>query len=180
MKRFSFLIISVFPFFLSAQVRSDSLRREVTIEKDFTPIVRDASKINTLPEVEAPTVTKQSIRYSDWTVPAPLEPRAVLLAPGGFGEKPEENQSRGYVDFGIGNYLNMVGNAGYRILQNDKDKLGVFATSLYLRNGGLQSIVNGGLSRLEEDASARRASGRRLSSLLREAGFSRRTGLSLG
>mgnify|MGYP001509238158 CR=1 FL=1 len=52
MKRFSFLIISVFPFFLSAQVRSDSLRREVTIEKDFTPIVRDASKINTLPEVE--------------------------------------------------------------------------------------------------------------------------------
>ena len=79
--------------------------------------VRDASKINTLPEVEAPTVTKQSIRYSDWTVPAPLEPRAVLLAPGGFGEKPEENQSRGYVDFGIGNYLNMVGNAGYRILQ---------------------------------------------------------------
>ena len=126
MKRFSFLIISVFPFFLSAQVRSDSLRREVTIEKDFTPIVRDASKINTLPEVEAPTVTKQSIRYSDWTVPAPLEPRAVLLAPGGFGEKPEENQSRGYVDFGIGNYLNMVGNAGYRILQNDKDKLGVW------------------------------------------------------
>ena len=74
MKRFSFLIISVFPFFLSAQVRSDSLRREVTIEKDFTPIVRDASKINTLPEVEAPTVTKQSIRYSDWTVPTPLEP----------------------------------------------------------------------------------------------------------
>ena len=126
MKRFSFLIISVFPFFLSAQVRSDSLRREVTIEKDFTPIVRDASKINTLPEVEAPTVTKQSIRYSDWTVPAPLEPCAVLLAPGGFGEKTEENQSRGYVDFGIGNYLNMVGNAGYRILQNDKDKLGVW------------------------------------------------------
>lgn len=58
--------------------------------KDFTPIVRDASKINTLPEVEAPTVTKQSIRYSDWTVPAPLEPCAVLLAPGGFGEKPKK------------------------------------------------------------------------------------------
>ena len=30
------------------------------------------------------------------------------------------------MDFGIGNYLNMVGNAGYRILQNDKDKLGVW------------------------------------------------------
>ena len=57
MKRFSFLTILIIPFMLSAQ-QADSLRREVTIEKDFTPIVRDASKINTLPEVEAPTVTR--------------------------------------------------------------------------------------------------------------------------
>ena len=89
MKRFSFLIISVFPFFLSAQVRSDSLRREVTIEKDFTPIVRDESNSKTWPEDEAPTVTRQSIRYSDGPGPAPLEPCAVWLAPGGFVEKTE-------------------------------------------------------------------------------------------
>ena len=126
MKRFLFLIILAFPVVVSAQERSDSLRREVTIEKDFTPIVRDASKINTLPEVEAPTVTRRSIRYSDWSVPASLEARSVLLPPGGFGEKPRENLSRGYVDFGMGNYWNMAGNAGYRILQNEKDKLGVW------------------------------------------------------
>ena len=126
MKRFSFLIILAFPVMMSAQERSDSLRREVTIEKDFTPIVRDASKINTLPEVETPTVTRRSIRYSDWSVPASLEARPVLLPPGGFGEKPRENLSRGYVDFGLGNYWNMAGNAGYRILQNEKNQLGVW------------------------------------------------------
>ena len=120
------MIILAFPLIMSAQERSDSLRREVTIEKDFTPIVRDASKINTLPEVEAPTVTRRSIRYSDWSVPAPLEARPVLLPPGGFGEKPRENLSRGYVDFGLGNYWNMAGNAGYRILQNEKNQLGVW------------------------------------------------------
>ena len=102
------------------------MRREVTIEKDFTPIVRDASKINTLPEVEAPTVTRQSIQYSDWTVPAPLEARAVLLPPGGFGDPVRENLKRGYFDFGLGNYWNMAGNAGYRILQSEKDQLGVW------------------------------------------------------
>lgn len=112
MKRFSFLTILIVPFVLSAQERADSLRREVTIEKDFTPIVRDASKINTLPEVEASTVTRQSIQYSDWTVPAPLEARAVLLPPGGFGDPVRENLKRGYFDFGLGNYWNMAGNAG--------------------------------------------------------------------
>lgn len=125
MKRFSFLTILIIPFMLSAQ-QADSLRREVTIEKDFTPIVRDASKINTLPEVEAPVVTRQSIQYSDWTVPASLEARAVQLQPGGFGDPARENGSRGYFDFGLGNYWNMVGNAGYRILQNEKDRLGVW------------------------------------------------------
>ena len=125
MKRFSFLTILIIPFALSAQ-QADSLRREVTIEKDFTPIVRDASKINTLPEVEAPTVTRQSIQYSDWTVPAPLEARAVLLPAGGFGDPAGENLKRGYFDFGLGNYWNMVGNAGYRILQSEKDQLGVW------------------------------------------------------
>ncbi|WP_286007999.1 hypothetical protein [Barnesiella viscericola] len=126
MKRFSFLTILIVPFVLSAQESADSLRREVTIEKDFTPIVRDASKINTLPEVEAPTVTRQSIQYSDWTVPAPLEARAVLLPPGGFGDPARENLKRGYFDFGLGNYWNMAGNAGYRILQSEKDQLGVW------------------------------------------------------
>lgn len=125
MRRFSFLTILIIPFALSAQ-QADSLRREVTIEKDFTPIVRDASKINTLPEVEAPTVTRQSIQYSDWTVPAPLEARAVLLPAGGFGDPARENLKRGYSDFGLGNYWNMAGNAGYRILQSEKDQLGVW------------------------------------------------------
>ena len=30
--------------------KEESLKREVTIEKEFTPIVNDASKINTLPK----------------------------------------------------------------------------------------------------------------------------------
>lgn len=126
MKRFSFLIILVFPLFAWTQEQSDSLRREVTIEKDFTPIVRDASKINTLPEVEAPTVTKHSIQYSDWTIPASLEASAVLLPPSGFDDPLRKNLSRGYFDFGMGNYWNMAGNFGYRILQSETDRLGVW------------------------------------------------------
>lgn len=125
MKRFSFFTILTIPFVLSAQ-QADSLRREVTIEKDFTPIVRDASKINTLPEVEEPTVTRQSIQFSDWTVPAPLEAGVVQLQPGGFGDPARENRQRGYFDFGLGNYWNLAGNAGYRILQNEKDRLNVW------------------------------------------------------
>ncbi len=126
MKRFLYLIWFTLPLLASAQERTDSLRREITIEKDFTPIVRDASKINTLPEVEKPTVTKQKIQYSDWTAPATLDSYGVLLSPTGFTTHAQQAQQRGYFDFALGNYWNMIGNAGYRILHNEKDRLGVW------------------------------------------------------
>ncbi len=116
----------LFPATLMAQTAGDTLRREVTIEKDFAPIVRDASKINTLPEIEELTVTKQAIAYSDWTVPATVEPVGTWIPPVGLSTVSSEAK-RGYLDVAMGNYWNVVGNVGYRILQSDRNRLNVWA-----------------------------------------------------
>ncbi len=126
MKRLYIGISLLFPATLLAQTVSDTLRREVTIEKDFTPIVRDASKINTLPAVEELTVVKQAIKYSDWAIPATFEPTEVSMPLAGFSAIPRSKTERGYVDFAMGNYWNIIGNAGYRILRNERDRLGVW------------------------------------------------------
>ena len=63
---------------MSAQ--QDSLRREVVVEKNFTPIVHDASKINVMPAVVAPNTAKQKILYSEWSVPG-LHPLQQCFAP---------------------------------------------------------------------------------------------------
>ena len=78
--------------------KEESLKREVTIEKEFTPIVNDASKINTLPEIDNPVVTKPSIRYSDWAVPMTTGPILQILPSGNFGMQPAVNPKLAKLD----------------------------------------------------------------------------------
>ena len=83
--------------------KEESLKREVTIEKEFTPIVNDASKINTLPEIDNPVVTKPSIRYSDWAVPMTTGPILQILPSGNFGMQPAVNPKQSYINLAMGN-----------------------------------------------------------------------------
>ncbi len=126
MKRLYIGIALLLTITVVAQTAGDTLRREVIIEKDFTPIVRDASKINTLPEVEELTVTKQSISYSDWVAPTTLQSTGAWVPPAGFEASTKSNERKGYLDFAIGTHWNIIGNAGYRILQTEKDQLNVW------------------------------------------------------
>ena len=91
MKRFSFLTILIVPFVLSAQESADSLRREVTIEKDFTPIVRDARKSTPSPRSRRPP--SPGSRSSTATGRCRLRSKLVpcCCPPGGFGDPAREN-----------------------------------------------------------------------------------------
>lgn len=122
--------------------KEESLKREVTIEKEFTPIVNDASKINTLPEIDNPVVTKPSIRYSDWAVPMTTGPILQILPSGNFGMQPAVNPKQSYINLAMGNYLNAAANAGFRIFDSETDQLGVWYQ---------HSSTNGKLKYLEND-----------------------------
>ena len=52
------LFISIAAF--AQKEENNALNREMIIEKDFTPIVRDASKINILPDKKLPVFGKQA------------------------------------------------------------------------------------------------------------------------
>ena len=106
---------------LSAQ-QSNSLQREVVIEKEFTPIVQDASKINTIPEMEVSAPTRPDIKYAEWSSPYKSAPALTRLDAGDSGAEAPDKQ-HGYARFSIGNYLNIVGNAGIRIVNTAKDQL---------------------------------------------------------
>lgn len=111
---------------LAQENKDESLKREVTIEKEFTPIVNDASKINTLPEIDNPVVGKPSIRYSDWAVPMTTGPILQILPSGNFGMQPVVNPKQSYINLAMGNYLNTAANAGFRIFDSETDQLGVW------------------------------------------------------
>lgn len=127
---------------LAQENKDESLKREVTIEKEFTPIVNDASKINTLPEIDNPVVSKPSIKYSDWAVPMTTGPILQILPSGNFGMQPAVNPKQSYINLAMGNYLNTAANAGFRIFDSEKDQLGVWYQ---------HSSTNGKLKYLEND-----------------------------
>ena len=115
------LFISIAAF--AQKEENNTLNREMTIEKDFTPIVRDASKINILPGVETPSVRKTSILYSDWAVPVTTPSVLQILPAAVYDAGAPFYRKRGYADLSLGNYLNASASVGYRILDNEKNRL---------------------------------------------------------
>ncbi|GHV47576.1 TonB-dependent receptor [Bacteroidia bacterium] len=113
------------PSTLQAQ-GEQGLNRELTLEREYDPSVRDANKVNTLPAVKEPTVSKSPIDYAFLSLPANPQREIGRLSPGKYKTEIEHDKHRGYLNFGLGNYWNINGDAGYHILNSDKDQLGVY------------------------------------------------------
>lgn len=116
------LFLAVYAAADAQQKNDDPLRREVVIEKEFTPIVRDASKINSIPELEVSASTHPGTRYADWDTPYNTGNALTPLSAGDNGAEAPDKQ-HGYARFVIGNYLNINANAGVRIVDTQKDRL---------------------------------------------------------
>ena len=112
---------------------SDTLQREVTIVREFTPTIRNAEKINTMPPVSTPAFERQAVNYSYNAISAEIESAAPEVShPYGKVMQPIEKTQLGYFNFDMGMYLAMAANAGVRIVDTLKDQLavGVQFTSL--------------------------------------------------
>jgi len=111
-----------------AQEPENRLNREMTLEREYDPTVQDASKVNRLPEVKEPEVTKRPIDYSPFTLPADPEKAFTLLPSGNIRTEIPYNRRRGYFHFGGGMFMNLNGDAGYHILDTETDQLGLYLT----------------------------------------------------
>lgn len=106
-----------------AQTPDSLLRRQLELERDFNPTLMDADKINSLPALREPFVRKANTNYSAWAgrITPPLE--IALPRPGSIMTEIPFNKRRGYLSFNAGNYTNLDGAFGYRIVENEKNNL---------------------------------------------------------
>ncbi|MDR3260383.1 MAG: TonB-dependent receptor [Tannerella sp.] len=111
-----------------AQEPDNRLNREMTLEREYDPSLQDATKVNLLPEVNELVVTKRSIDYSPFTVPANPKKEFTVLPSGDIMTEILYNKRRGYFHFGGGMFMNLNGDVGYHILDTDKDLLNIFLT----------------------------------------------------
>ena len=88
------------------QAKDSTVNRTVVVEQEYTPDIPDASKINVLPQVEAPTANKKAVEYDVTLVPANTIPATVMQAY--TGKETQAKTHPGYIRLGYGNYGNPV------------------------------------------------------------------------
>lgn len=110
---------------VSAQ-NGDDFSREVTVEKSYSPSVDNAAKIVGVPEVEDPLVEKPLAEFSSWAVPVMGTPKTQPLSASILSSQEPFDKKYGYARFGMGNYLNIRGDAGLRLLNTPSDQLGIW------------------------------------------------------
>ena len=54
---------------LAMWTNAQTLDQNVTVERDYKPVIQDAGKLNSVPEIMKPNTQKTSTSYSDFNFP---------------------------------------------------------------------------------------------------------------
>ena len=114
-----------------------TLNKEITLEKDIAPLEKKAVKKNELPKVKTPTTTgqKTQLGYSDLTSPIDVPTTIPTLLPYGYRTAHNFSDKRGYLDIGAGTQANFRLDFGYRLIDEEREKLGVWLNHNSTWNG---------------------------------------------
>ncbi len=107
---------------------STSLKRELTLEKEYAPTIRDAAKVGTLPELKEPDAPKTKVEFAKFSVPYEIAPQLTTLPAGSFFTDIPYSKKRGYLKAGVGSFIDIDGDLGYQILNTEQDRLSIFGS----------------------------------------------------
>ena len=120
---FGALALITIPNWVQAQTQAKdtTLSRTVVVEQEYNPDIIDASKVNVLPKVMPPTVSKKAVEYDATLAPAGNIPATTMEAY--TGAESQDKAKRGYARLGYGNYGNLDARANYLFILPNSDKL---------------------------------------------------------
>lgn len=133
-----FLIVA--PLNAQRQDSDSTLTRTVVVEQEYNPSVLDATKLNVLPPVDEPQVSKKEVAYDTKFSPSYSFPQTNM--PAFVGKESFAKAKPGYFRLGYGNYGNVDSRANYRFNLSEKDQLNL-GLSLFGMNGKLDLLESG-------------------------------------
>jgi len=83
--------------------------KNVTVEREYKPVIQDAGKINSTPEVLEPNVSKPEAKYSEFNLPMTVEQNIQPIPAAELELQHRRNARPAYLRFGFGNGLNSMG-----------------------------------------------------------------------
>ena len=128
MKRNSYLqIFSIILIFMgvSAPISAqEQLNESLVVEGDFDAKIQHQNRVGVSPARLEVVLPKPSLPFASAGVPTEEQPGFFALPVTGWKVTRSYSDYKGYVDLGIGSYLNIVGSAGYRFVDTEKFVLG--------------------------------------------------------
>ncbi|MEI6752177.1 MAG: hypothetical protein WCK78_03325 [Paludibacter sp.] len=115
---------------IALQAQDTILNRNISVEREYRPVIQDAGKINLIPRILEPKTEKSPAQYSDFNLPLNADynihtfPAAELTAD-------KISDKGGFARIGFGTYLNTLVDASY-LLINKPDML----LNITLNHGG--------------------------------------------
>lgn len=107
---------------------AQGLHKEINVEQEIVPVKRDASRINILPTLRLPAVSRPQLAFSDRVVTTRVPNAISTLAPMAYGNRLYESPYRGYVVLGLGAPLfDATFSAGYRAIDSEKTRLSIWS-----------------------------------------------------
>lgn len=108
-------------------VHAQDLKAELDVEQEIVPLQREAQRITLSPAITLPPITQPSLDYSDRIVTTPVLARAARLDPPIWSREMGVSPYRGYVRGEISPIFNAAFAAGYRLADNDRQRVSLFA-----------------------------------------------------
>ena len=125
---YSTLFASCFFLSLLGQNANTDFQRELYLEKEYNPSLRDANKINQLPEIREPEAPKMRVEFSDYTFDYRIAPYISKLESKTYYSGFKTSQQRGYLNLSLGSLANIDGDVGYQILNSEENRLNIFGS----------------------------------------------------
>lgn len=94
----------------TASATDTTIKRNIEVVRDYTPVIKEAGKINTMPELKDVNTKKIEIDYKVWT--STYKPKTNIIPSLDFAlaSQEETKYSReGYLRLGAGNYKSFLG-----------------------------------------------------------------------
>ena len=111
-----------------AQNNNPNLERELSLEKEYNPSVREADKINQLPEIREPEAPKTQVEFANYTLNYQIPPYISNLQAQSYFSNFATSNKRGYLNVGVSSLIDINGDLGYQIVNSEKDFLSIFAS----------------------------------------------------
>ena len=102
---------------LFAQNSDSIVDRNVTVEREYKPIIQDAGKINSLPKTLEPFVEKTAAKYSDFNLPLTADFNVHTLPAAELEREKRKESKGGFGRVGLGNYFNTLADFAYPIIK---------------------------------------------------------------